>query len=193
MIQVLVIAVSGKGKEHRWVGSHAKPVPLRSLVEKWAREHRVPESAVALEKDGTELDLSKSPADYAWQAEQVELYCWPTENEYMEPEDTKKRRHPVASSQVKMKSPETKKPRGEPKAKAATVRSAPPKTGSIGGVPDLEEPIEFLQDNPKKAGGAPFERYEKYKVAKTIKEALSLGAAKGDIQFDWQRGWFKRT
>lgn len=55
-----------------------------------------------------------------------------------------------------------------------------------------DDAIEFLQDNPKKAGNSSYDRYEKYKVARTVREALALGAAKGDIVHDAKRGFLKR-
>ena len=45
--------------------------------------------------------------------------------------------------------------------------------------------VEWLQNNPKGEQTKSWERYERYKVAKTIKEALSLGATKDDINNDY--------
>eukprot|EP00930_Biecheleria_cincta_P091500 TRINITY_DN81086_c0_g1_i1.p1 TRINITY_DN81086_c0_g1~~TRINITY_DN81086_c0_g1_i1.p1 ORF type:complete len:282 (-),score=64.51 TRINITY_DN81086_c0_g1_i1:115-918(-) len=64
--------------------------------------------------------------------------------------------------------------------------------GNDGPPPGDNEPIEYQQNNPKQAGKGGHERYEKYKKAKTIKEALELGAVRGDIKYDWQRGFYKR-
>lgn len=58
-------------------------------------------------------------------------------------------------------------------------------------LPGLDEPIEYLQENPKKVGTAGHDRYEKYKGAKTFTEALSLGSAKGDLKHDWMKGYIK--
>ncbi|CAE7490510.1 papd4-a [Symbiodinium natans] len=224
MMKFLIIALSGDERKHHWLGSSAKSAPLQSLAQQWAQAHSVSETGVALEKDGSELDLSRSPSDYAWETEQVELYSWPTKEEYMEedsviepaassavegtpttarlngeassstrpePESTKK--GVAKPSQVKLK-PETKKTPGGVKPKPKASRSKPAGGGAENkeAIPGPDDPIEFLQQNPKKAGGKGFDRYEKYKSARTITEAMSLGAAKGDIQFDWQRGWLRR-
>jgi len=54
------------------------------------------------------------------------------------------------------------------------------------------EPIAFVQTNPKTKGKTSWDRYEKYKAARTPKEALSLGAAKGDLLHDFKKGFMKR-
>jgi len=59
--------------------------------------------------------------------------------------------------------------------------------------PQLDEPVLYLQDNPKKAGSAGWQRYEKYKRAKTPREALALGSASGDLKHDWKKGFYARA
>lgn len=49
--------------------------------------------------------------------------------------------------------------------------------------------IAFVQANPKKAGSSAHDRYEKYKVAKTVDEAMTLGALRGDITNDVKVGY----
>ncbi|CAE7680484.1 papd4-a [Symbiodinium necroappetens] len=144
--------------------------------------------------------------------DEVELYSWPTRQEYMAPEDrplepmrkdappsppssailegaqsaasslmqvssTRRERletHPKkAEEPAEVKSKPTKKAPGavKPKPKA---RSSGFKTAGAGDkepLPSPHEEIEFVQQNPKKAGGKGFERYELYKKAKTIAEA----------------------
>ena len=80
---------------------------------------------MALEKDGFDLDLSRSASDYAWEADQaqawavfaswgfqhqawachgcqqVELYSWPTREEYMAPEDLSKSSVPQLEDDVR--------------------------------------------------------------------------------------------
>jgi len=51
--------------------------------------------------------------------------------------------------------------------------------------------IAFSLKNPKKPGSNAFERYERYKYSRTIKEALRTGAAVGDLKFDRERGFLK--
>lgn len=58
--------------------------------------------------------------------------------------------------------------------------------------PQDTEPITFATVNPKRSGSSAFERYEKYKRARTVSEALNLGAVKGDIMHDFKRGFLKR-
>mmetsp|Transcript_79771 Transcript_79771/g.124404 ORF Transcript_79771/g.124404 Transcript_79771/m.124404 type:complete len:231 (-) Transcript_79771:13-705(-) len=59
-------------------------------------------------------------------------------------------------------------------------------------VPFGDDPVEFVQDNPRKIGTMTYDRYEKYKSAQTPNEALRLGALKGEIPYDFQRGFMKR-
>ena len=51
--------------------------------------------------------------------------------------------------------------------------------------------IEFLQENPKRVDSLPWQRYEKYKVAKTWQEAKDLGAYEGDLKHDRHRGYLQ--
>mmetsp|Transcript_107784 Transcript_107784/g.332999 ORF Transcript_107784/g.332999 Transcript_107784/m.332999 type:complete len:398 (+) Transcript_107784:53-1246(+) len=61
-----------------------------------------------------------------------------------------------------------------------------------GACPQSGESVTFDVRNPKKAGTASHDRYEKYKAAKTPGEALRLGASKGDLLHDFKRGFMKR-
>jgi hypothetical protein len=49
--------------------------------------------------------------------------------------------------------------------------------------------IRLQQENPKRAGAKAHDRYQKYKKAKTVEEALGLGAYKGDLLFDLKAGF----
>ena len=51
--------------------------------------------------------------------------------------------------------------------------------------------IEFNMKNPKKKNSATYQRYEKYKHAKTKEEAINLGAALSDIKYDIDKGYAK--
>merc|ERR1712136_22670 len=84
-----------------------------------------------------------------------------------------------------------------PKAKAAPAPSPPAAKsattgGSDGPMPGDEEPI-VEQENPKKKGAAAHIRYEKYKAAKTPREAMALGASKGDVGHDFKKGFMRRA
>ena len=78
------------------------------------------------------------------------------------------------------------------KAAAKGAKKSRGEEGNDGPTPGEHEPIEYDQTNFKRPGSSGHERYEKYKKAKTIKEALELGAFRGDIKYDWQRGFYKR-
>lgn len=57
---------------------------------------------------------------------------------------------------------------------------------------DLEDTICFQEENPKRLGSASYRRYSAYCRAKTVREALFLGATRGDIKWDEAAGYFKR-
>jgi hypothetical protein len=50
-------------------------------------------------------------------------------------------------------------------------------------------PVEYQQRNPKSASSASRVRYEKYKGARTIREAKNKGASWEDIKWDFARGY----
>lgn len=75
---------------------------------------------------------------------------------------------------------------------AAPLRKRPREATSRSVCPLEDEPVTFQARNPKKAGTASAERYDKYKVAKTRREAMQLGASKGDLQHDFKKGFMKR-
>jgi hypothetical protein len=51
-------------------------------------------------------------------------------------------------------------------------------------LPTGSDPLDFLQDNPKKEGAASRARYELYKAAKTVSEFFSLGGTNADLAWD---------
>lgn len=51
--------------------------------------------------------------------------------------------------------------------------------------------IEFNMKNPKKKNSATYQRYEKYKQAKTKEDAIKLGASLSDINYDIDKGYAK--
>lgn len=83
------------------------------------------------------------------------------------------------------------KPAGKAAAKAPGKAQAERKDPAER--PGDDEPIKFLQDNPKMKGGKAHERYEKYKRATTPRQALQLGAGKGDLDNDWKKGFYQRA
>merc|ERR1712187_929334 len=52
-----------------------------------------------------------------------------------------------------------------------------------------DQQIKYVCPNPKAAGGQAHARYSKYMRAKTIGQALKLGAAIGDFEFDLRNGF----
>jgi len=56
---------------------------------------------------------------------------------------------------------------------------------------DLSRHVEFLGSNPKKRGSAASDRYERYKRARTVGEALQAGAQSADLKFDLQKGYMR--
>lgn len=52
-----------------------------------------------------------------------------------------------------------------------------------------ETPIAYKSENPKRSGSQAQQRYDKYKAAKTVGEAVRLGASRGDIQNDMDKGF----
>lgn len=94
-----------------------------------------------------------------------------------------------------------KAPEHQKRAKAQAAPAAKQKAGSPaqparlsgdGPVPEGDEAIVFQAANPKKAGSNAHGRYEKYKKATTVKQALGLGADKADIAHDFKKGFMKR-
>lgn len=67
---------------------------------------------------------------------------------------------------------------------------------SIAGIPKSwtkDTRISLLLKNPKSAGSSAFERYQQYKHARTIQEALDNGAFAGDLAHDFRRSFLKRA
>lgn len=97
----------------------------------------------------------------------------------------------VDSQQVKEKT----LPSGAVKAPAKPGKKAeqPKRDEASSEMPSGDDPIVYVQENPKREGGKAFENYEKYKAAKTVNEARELGAASGDLKHDWQKGFYKRA
>ena len=50
--------------------------------------------------------------------------------------------------------------------------------------------VDYMKRNPKNKGSEARERYERYKRARTLREAVSLGATFADIKWDYARGFF---
>jgi len=58
-------------------------------------------------------------------------------------------------------------------------------------LPPLHTEITLVQENPKREGSMSYNRYEKYKHARTLGEYLELGAKIADAFFDNERGFLE--
>ena len=54
---------------------------------------------------------------------------------------------------------------------------------------DRDTALRVAAKNPKKRGTASWDRYERYKSAKTVGEFLDAGGTSGDLRHDWARGY----
>lgn len=54
---------------------------------------------------------------------------------------------------------------------------------------NLRQKIVFKRANPKTDGSQAHRRYETYKTMMTVGTALAAGAARGDLKYDWARGF----
>eukprot|EP00913_Durusdinium_trenchii_P031352 g29357.t1 len=59
------------------------------------------------------------------------------------------------------------------------------KRSSLERLADEQTEIWYVQENPKRKGSDSWKRYEEYKQAKTVGEALQLGSWKGDLKHDF--------
>ena len=59
----------------------------------------------------------------------------------------------------------------------------------------LTGPIFFVNKNPKTRGTKCWDRFAAYKCAKTVEEAIKMGMTKGDLKYDFGKGfcWFDET
>ena len=63
-------------------------------------------------------------------------------------------------------------------------------TGSSSGAnAGVSDGIHIEQENPKRAGTASYERYERYKTATTLEEMLQLGGTRADYKYDMAKGF----
>eukprot|EP00929_Paragymnodinium_shiwhaense_P033020 TRINITY_DN18214_c0_g1_i1.p1 TRINITY_DN18214_c0_g1~~TRINITY_DN18214_c0_g1_i1.p1 ORF type:complete len:708 (+),score=189.41 TRINITY_DN18214_c0_g1_i1:88-2211(+) len=80
------------------------------------------------------------------------------------------------------------------KSSDASAPAAEASRSGTGHAPDFSNQgllIEFVQTNPKRRGTAAYERYDKYKHAKTVREALAAGAIQGDFKNDHSKSYLR--
>ena len=53
----------------------------------------------------------------------------------------------------------------------------------------IRDPRKFQEKNPRRCGTKPFWRYDAYKSATTLNDALQMGALANDLRKDVERGW----
>ena len=53
--------------------------------------------------------------------------------------------------------------------------------------------MEFLQENPKTPGSKSFQRYERYKCARSVAEFKELGGTAADLRYDEKKGFLSVT
>ena len=71
-------------------------------------------------------------------------------------------------------------------ARAASEVRIAPKTYPFA---DRDTALRVAAKNPKKRGTASWDRYERYKTARTVGEFLDRGGTPGDLRHDWARGY----
>lgn len=189
----------------RWIlKAEEQRRPLRPLLSQmWSEEHQIPQSALDFDTwvDKKWIPLGEASAqDLGWTgARPLRFFAYPTDPAFAESElglstedhPAEPREWPPPEPTVSLAAvPE------EPEVKATKVRKVRKKSKmNLSSVPAGEDdPIEFQQANPKKISakqGSPYDRYEHYKAAKTMREALHLGAAPGDLKHDFDRGFLR--
>ena len=188
---VKVTAEDEESRRYSWqchLSWQQKIMPLRR---KWAEAHGVEEEAVLfLDPAGSLVDLEKSPTELGWK-DTVELCSVPASDEWAEGGAAKPqpKRAKVEKVQDQTQLPD----KAEVANGGKTELDDKPLADLGGSLPGDDEPVEFQAENPKRSGTTAYERYEKYKLAKTIAAAIEKGAARGDIANDFKKGFFRRV
>ena len=93
---------------------------------------------------------------------------------------------PAASAPPKPAKP---LPVSKPAPVAAKVAQAEkPANGGRASKVDNSSKISYKQENPKRPSSESYARYEGYKKAKTVSEAIALGATRQDVNYDVAHG-----
>jgi hypothetical protein len=186
------------GDTRRWTCTVNVDEPLTNMAHDWARAHHIPDNAVGFDVlEGTDwyiADIRRSPKSLAWKGTAI-LRAFPadgTGDGFAEAPKRSREHKETLEAAPPAKREKVSHEQLESSAKRGHTEHAPDKGSfAVKGISD-SEPIKFDQTNPKRAGTDACDRYEKYKSAKTIREAMALGAAKGDISNDVSRGFCKR-
>lgn len=180
-------------------------MPLQDLVDKWVAAHGGDTIKRAClehpDKDG-EIDLAQTLLQLGWKAGDSEHVLWvvpgdrsqeappvpqvttPQESPQAEPAELPKDQQAEVAEARKKQQAEASE---APKKRAKQCSRIPSELAESG-----DDAIEFVQPNPKRAGSSSAIRYALYMTARTVNEALQMGAAKGDIYHDFHAGWLTR-
>jgi hypothetical protein len=125
-VAIVVEAEEEGGECYRWEGRCPLAAPLATIAHAWALKHSVPVRAVAFEEEsGTEVDQSRTPADYGWTKDKrVRLKCYPASDDFAGSEGHDASSEPQQPPAVQAKNTDAvaSQPRvTKPAAKNATV------------------------------------------------------------------------
>mmetsp|Transcript_45549 Transcript_45549/g.103446 ORF Transcript_45549/g.103446 Transcript_45549/m.103446 type:complete len:202 (-) Transcript_45549:185-790(-) len=189
IVNVIVRAESEDDHKYEWRQTLSITEKVQKVAHSWASAHGVPPAAVGLDDlQNMEVNLLETPAELGWSVGQdVYLKAFPTEERYMEQGENPGENHGGEEDAGGVA------PSATAGARSRSPARAPPPAAPVDGAPPSElEEIVYLQDNPKRMGSSSYDRYELYKTAQTVAQAMALGAIKGDIAHDWKRGFLKR-
>jgi hypothetical protein len=94
----------------------------------------------------------------------------------------------TVESLLPLESPMLSEAQADPDEDVPEQKIAAPVDSSVSAYSGQDKTV-WQQDNPKRVGSASHDRYERYKGANTVAEALELGASRNDITWDLARGF----
>lgn len=211
-LTVRVESMLSSGLSIFWTTQIGWAAPLSRLIKAWAEIHRIPESAITLtDAEGQGFDLQQTPKELCW-PDPAHVFSVPVDNAFAEQEAEspkqenrpKVKRKAVAKAAVGLKAKKFSMAKGAIRGPTGVIkqemRDIQAKEQALvashsapAPVPGPNDRIRYRKQNPKKSGSLAFARYEKYKSARSPKEALQLGAASGDLSYDWRHGFFWRV
>jgi len=160
-----------------------------SLLQQGTTPHRLSHPQGATKKSPAPVSADAGAARAAAPAPQEKR----VEKRKMQEKSTEQKA--AKRQETEKKKPETK---ADKKADAAQEKKPQKILATLSGkgvnttAPVDDEAILFDQSNPKRADTASYIRYERYKKGKTPREALRMGAERGDIANDFKKGFLRR-
>eukprot|EP00419_Tripos_fusus_P052905 CAMPEP_0172813324 /NCGR_PEP_ID=MMETSP1075-20121228/10587_1 /TAXON_ID=2916 /ORGANISM="Ceratium fusus, Strain PA161109" /LENGTH=306 /DNA_ID=CAMNT_0013653007 /DNA_START=129 /DNA_END=1047 /DNA_ORIENTATION=- len=214
-VTLSVIAEDEDGQEFRWSTRLLLQEPLLQMRAQWAEAHGVSAAAVGFEDfRDADVDIQRTPAELWNCTSTVHLRAIPLDPSFAEvgadapvpsteqgikmKEPKRSRtetleattalaasfaREPCNGASASAVTPQQRKPT----AKAKSAQQPQQFTATASGGSEDDQPIVFNAVNPKKQGSGAYERYEKYKMATTRREAMQLGASQADIKHDLKK------